>query len=402
MTAFAGRGVQNRIAKRLRLSTVPRGSAIPSLDPDKPMRTLLAITPIAALGALLLVGPGMCPAASGRKANQPDEKEDGGKPKLRVGDPAPPLKVSRWLHGEPIKEFVPGKVYVLDFWATWCRPCIATMPHLNELVAEFKDQGLVAAAVTTADSENPAEAVEEFVKVRGSKYGFAYALCEDQTTEKAYMLAAGQAGIPCSFVIDKAGKVAFIGHPMELDDVLPRVLAGTWRGQADIAEMEAANKQLNEILELSSKEPDAAVAKLPEYEKAYPWKAALDGYAIRRMVVLLAAKKGDEAKAAAEPLAKKFAERKDAGGLETIRDFWTNRQLNPGRYHLDVGLAAADALVKQEGDKSLAALAGAAEAYFDAGKPEKALEYAQRAAAAAESEKQKAAVEKLIKKIKGE
>lgn len=49
---------------------------------------------------------------------------------LKAGDPAPPLKIEKWLKSGPIERFEKGKVYVLEFWATWCPPCIASMPHL--------------------------------------------------------------------------------------------------------------------------------------------------------------------------------------------------------------------------------------------------------------------------------
>ena len=57
---------------------------------------------------------------------------------LTIGDPAPSLKYSKWIKGNPIKGFEDGKVYVLEFWATWCVPCIKAMPHLSELAKKYK------------------------------------------------------------------------------------------------------------------------------------------------------------------------------------------------------------------------------------------------------------------------
>ncbi|MEW6159787.1 MAG: TlpA disulfide reductase family protein, partial [Verrucomicrobiota bacterium] len=64
-------------------------------------------------------------------------------PTLKLGNPAPKLQTGKWVQGEPVKEFEKGKVYVVDFWATWCGPCKATIPHLNELYQKFKDKGLM-------------------------------------------------------------------------------------------------------------------------------------------------------------------------------------------------------------------------------------------------------------------
>ena len=181
------------------------------------MRTA-AVTLLLALAALA----GGCAPRPARLA---------GSAALRVGDPAPPLRVSRWLNGEPVTDFEPGKVYVLDFWATWCGPCLQTMPHLAKLARRHEAAGLVVLPVTTVTGSNSRPAIDAFVLANGPKLGLTFAVCDDRRMEDAWFEASGQNGIPCSFVVDKAGKLAFIGHPMELDAVLPGLLAA--KGPAD-------------------------------------------------------------------------------------------------------------------------------------------------------------------------
>src|ERR1700743_2477326 len=62
---------------------------------------------------------------------------------LHEGDKAPKLYVSKWVQGEPVKEFKLGTAYIVAFWATWCGPCREEIPYLNQLHNKYKDSGLV-------------------------------------------------------------------------------------------------------------------------------------------------------------------------------------------------------------------------------------------------------------------
>src|SRR5437870_5062940 len=161
------------------------------------MRTLTLIVMILALG---------CDANSGavKPTAQPVAKV------LDIGDPAPPLTVAKWLHGTPVA-LQPGTAYVIDFWAIWCGPCKQAMPHLDALAREFGPQGVECVAVTHDDGNNDLAAVERYVEETGRRFDIHYAWCEDDAMQTAWMIAAHRSGIPCSFVVDKAGKIAFIG-----------------------------------------------------------------------------------------------------------------------------------------------------------------------------------------------
>ena len=108
---------------------------------------------------------GQLATAVAQDAKKPP-KEGKPAPSLKGGDPAPPLKVSKWLQGEPVKAFEPGKVYVVEFWATWCGPCIAFMPHLAELQAEYKDKSVTVIGFTARDVLGKPDHTEELVLVQ--------------------------------------------------------------------------------------------------------------------------------------------------------------------------------------------------------------------------------------------
>ena len=101
---------------------------------------------------LLPTGVLVCAVAIAQGADEPQPKEPAlmakAAPSLKAGENAPALKVDKWLQGDEIKRFEPGRVYVVEFWATWCGPCIAFMPHLADVQARYKDQGVTVIGFT--------------------------------------------------------------------------------------------------------------------------------------------------------------------------------------------------------------------------------------------------------------
>ena len=169
---------------------------------------------------------------------------------LDVGSDAPSLEISDWVSDgegkfEKVTDFKPGNVYVVEFWATWCPPCIAAMPHISELQTEYADQGVQFISV----SDESLEKVEKFLerKVKGSDetYGdltanYCLTTDPDESVKKSYMRAAGESGIPVAFVVGKTGKIEWIGHPNGIKKPLEQVVADEW--DRDAAKVTRARK----------------------------------------------------------------------------------------------------------------------------------------------------------------
>ncbi|HVU64861.1 MAG TPA: TlpA disulfide reductase family protein [Phycisphaerales bacterium] len=98
--------------------------------------TLAALIACSGLTFSALAQDGAKPADE-KPAHQAKPKGFTGK-RLIVGDPAPSLSIEKWIKGEPVTSFEKGKVYVVEFWATWCGPCKASMPHITDLQKQYK------------------------------------------------------------------------------------------------------------------------------------------------------------------------------------------------------------------------------------------------------------------------
>jgi thiol-disulfide isomerase/thioredoxin len=134
---------------------------------------------------------------------------------LVPGSPAPAFTVDSFVRGPEAKTLELGKVHVIEFWATWCGPCVASMPHLTELQKQNPDVQFIGVAgfERGKDAADGTKRVDEFVKAKGDAIGFAIAFDGDGTMAKTWMTAAKRNTIPTSFVVGKDGNVAFIGSP---------------------------------------------------------------------------------------------------------------------------------------------------------------------------------------------
>lgn len=186
-----------------------------------------------------------------------------------IGTPAAPLEIAEWTNGSALSESdLKGKVVLLDFWAIWCGPCIATFPHLREWQEKYSDKGLVIVGVTRfygyewndeanrpmrptkkpavakdgekQDGEKKEEAEKEpvvthetelamlkkFAEFHGLKHRFALQ-SDDSPVAKHYAVT----GIPQAVVIDRQGIVRLIkvgsgpANAKALHDMIEKLIA---------------------------------------------------------------------------------------------------------------------------------------------------------------------------------
>ena len=225
--------------------------------------------PVALLGACLLFAPSC--ASHAAKHAAPAEVELS----PLIGKPPPPIEVARWVKGAPLARFEPGTVYVVDFWATWCGPCKAAIPHLTRLAKEHAGKVEVI-GVAISEKQKDAHDVEyiekvaQFVASQGERMDYRVAVdTPAKTMHATWFEPTGTGGIPTAYVIDQKGNVAWtgIGAPKDVERVVEAVLAGTYDPRK---EAERAAQEDREAEERSARDIAAAKARAGETYERYP------------------------------------------------------------------------------------------------------------------------------------
>ncbi len=142
---------------------------------------------------------------------------------LAVGSPAPDWTLKNGKGEEVSLKKLRGNVVVLDFWATWCRPCVMAMPKLQKLYKHYEDKPVKVFGVNCRERQVSAAQAVKFARQKNVEYPI---LVEGDEVASAYRVR----GIPTFYVIDPAGKVAmaFAGLPQSekpIIDTIDKLLA---------------------------------------------------------------------------------------------------------------------------------------------------------------------------------
>ena len=170
-----------------------------------------------------------------------------GQPNLQIGKQAPPITVTDWISNVPEDTTLSGKYIVLEFWATWCGPCIAAVPHMNELQRQVQADNLYFLSMT---DESVAKVERTLERV-----DFSSAVVSDQSKQTHIGYGDGKTGLkayPMTVLIDPQGTVQWVGRPKQLkEETLRQFLSGDLDGTHHL-------KAAPEVKIVKETEPSAA------------------------------------------------------------------------------------------------------------------------------------------------
>jgi thiol-disulfide isomerase/thioredoxin len=252
-----------------------------------------------------------------------DAKPAADKSELSIGDPAPKIETQEFVKGQPVKQFEKGKTYLVEFWATWCAPCRESIPHLTKLQKENKQVTVIGVSIDEETKD-----VKPFVDEMGDKMDYRVAI-DDRAGDagrmaQSWLEASSRDGIPAAFIVNGDGRIAWIGHPADVDGPLEDILAGKWDLAAEAAEYKrsmaeerAITKLKNELgLLLKKKDYASAIALLDNASKTMELKDE----PLLIQLGLLAGPGNDPARALpiAEKIYKRAVKEEDGGTLMMV------------------------------------------------------------------------------------
>lgn len=131
---------------------------------------------------------------------------------INVNEKAPQVNITHWIENAPVDKDLSNKFIVLEFWATWCGPCIAAVPHMNEIQVEFNQEDLYYISITDESVEKVERTLE--------RIDFKSMVVTDLTNKTHINYGDGVKGLdtyPLTVLIDKTGMIKWIGEPKNLD-----------------------------------------------------------------------------------------------------------------------------------------------------------------------------------------
>lgn len=198
----------------------------------------------------------------------------------KVGDKAPAVLVGKWMKSAPAalpqSAGAEKHVYLVEFWATWCGPCLRSIPHLAELHRKHEKDGLIILGISNEEPDVVTDFYTNKLPKRKLEMPYFVGVDDDGKTSDKWMDEID--GIPHAFLVDRAGTIVWSGNPLaeqsELDQIIELALAGKFTLEAARKRADA-KKRYNELMQdlqaaYQSRDQEAVFKTIDEMIKVKP------------------------------------------------------------------------------------------------------------------------------------
>ncbi len=180
-----------------------------------------------------------------------------------------PIQRRQMVKGDEVKKFEEGKVYIVEFWANWCGPCIVMMPHISELQQQFKDIGVDRHWFHQKRWHNSLEKVNDFVNLRASKYTFAYADGDEVYPNGCPLRVTRHFHAALSLI--KRASWLTSGHRCIWMAFCQKVMDGSWRPKKALNSLKSTTQSFSEMMKLLPETTLRRSENSSRDRSKYPW-----------------------------------------------------------------------------------------------------------------------------------
>lgn len=200
------------------------------------------------------------------------------------GEAVPSFQGVEWIQGSPVTEFTRGRIYVVEFWSTWCAACITSIEAMNDLARQYESSVTFVAVHIWHRPPAPKPAHFLAQRRKDAKTIPQFAVADDVSGEiaKGWMDATQSSGLPTAMIVDREGRLIWLGDSRTIRRTLQQVVQGQFDLTAGITKLkkrilagELANESGRAIetgdyargaklaLEALSADPEAAAPWMP-------------------------------------------------------------------------------------------------------------------------------------------